>query len=622
TETALAAVWCELLGLTQVGRHDNFFELGGHSLMAVKLLTQMAKAGLETTLATLFTNPILCQLASALTKPGDLTTSLLEENPVPLKISGNESPLFLLHEPSGDPLVYSALAEKLTINRPVYALQALGLHTIDSAPETLEELASGHLKAICSVQPVGPYYLAGWSLGGIIGYEIACQLVMRGEKVAYLGMIDSFNPALIKSDHSGTSSELSIRDDIIFSFIHRFVPNNQKHILEEVCRPIDIEKLFDLCLRYKWLPSNFSFDDLLLRLDTALYIRRLGLNYVPRQSEVNVDLYIASDKNDADLWRGWRPLINKGSSIHLIGGTHNSIMQMPLLKKLAKQISCELSPRKNYHPLVTLRDGMTDATPMFCIPGAGASAISFLEFANTDLYKGAIYAFQAPSLDDSDIKPYKTIEETASDYIEAMIKHCPYGPYRIVGHSFGGWVAFEMALQLQALGEPVSDLVILDSRAPGVRNEDSTLFDRTDTIIKLIKIYNLMPGCNLPVDEGMLIASDKGEQVNVLYKALIHCGIFTEKTSLSSLERILDVMQENMNTRYLPSSSYNGKMLLINAIDSDVRQREENEKNWKKYAKKIEVIHTDGNHMSMLKTPQVIKLIEILHNAYSKSVTG
>ncbi|KNA27278.1 hypothetical protein ACO03_17490 [Pantoea ananatis] len=617
TETALAAVWCELLGVTQVGRHDNFFELGGHSLMAVKLLTQMSRAGLKTTLPTLYKNSTLCQLAEAIDKPRDIAISLLEDNPIPLKLSGNEAPLFLLHEPSGDPLVYSALAEKLNLNRPVYALQAIGLHTLTPSPATLEELGNYHLQAIRKVQSSGPYYLAGWSLGGVLSYEIATQLAKMGEKVAYIGMIDSYNPNFIKNNTLGKSYENSIKDEMILRFVNKFVPNNQKHILCECSRPIDAKKIFDLGLHHQWFPSKFSFDDLMLRLNTALYLRTLGLNYVPIYSGLNVDIYIAEDGGEKDLWRGWQQLIGIESSIHIIGGTHDSIMQMPLLESLAKKMSSKLSPYENYNPLVRLSDGIVGEPPIFCIPGAGASAISFFEFANAILYKGPVYAFQARGLDDSNIKPYQTIQETATDYIKAMVKNYPSGPYRLIGHSFGGWIAFEMALQLHASGKVVSEVVILDSRAPGVRIEEDKLLGSTDTIIKLINIYNLTLEEPLPINGDEIINLEKREQVNLLYKALIQCGVFTKKTPISSLERILDVMQKNINTHYSPSSSYSGKVLLINAKDSDIKARKRNEKHWKKYAYKLELMKSDGNHMTMLKKPNITSLIRMLRDVYS-----
>ena len=63
-ETALAAVWADMLGVERVGRHDNFFELGGHSLLAVKLVERLRQAGLAVDVRVLLNQPTLAALAA------------------------------------------------------------------------------------------------------------------------------------------------------------------------------------------------------------------------------------------------------------------------------------------------------------------------------------------------------------------------------------------------------------------------------------------------------------------------------------------------------------------------------------------------------------------------------
>ena len=65
-EQALAAIWAEVLGVPQVGRHDNFFELGGHSLLAIQLLERMRRQGLQAQVRSLFTHPRIEALARVL----------------------------------------------------------------------------------------------------------------------------------------------------------------------------------------------------------------------------------------------------------------------------------------------------------------------------------------------------------------------------------------------------------------------------------------------------------------------------------------------------------------------------------------------------------------------------
>ncbi len=73
-EIALAQLWQEMLGLSQVGRHDQFFELGGHSLLAARLISQIRQQlGVEVGLVQLFAHPELKALAQVIAQAGRST---------------------------------------------------------------------------------------------------------------------------------------------------------------------------------------------------------------------------------------------------------------------------------------------------------------------------------------------------------------------------------------------------------------------------------------------------------------------------------------------------------------------------------------------------------------------
>ena len=66
TEILLSNIWAEVLKLERVGRNDHFFELDGHSLLAITLIERMRRGGLQMDVRSLFTSPILSELAAAL----------------------------------------------------------------------------------------------------------------------------------------------------------------------------------------------------------------------------------------------------------------------------------------------------------------------------------------------------------------------------------------------------------------------------------------------------------------------------------------------------------------------------------------------------------------------------
>ncbi|WP_354172956.1 MULTISPECIES: condensation domain-containing protein, partial [unclassified Bradyrhizobium] len=103
TETALATIWAELLGVARVGRHDNFFELGGHSLLAVRLLSRVSQAiGVALPLTTLFAKPVLADLAGSIVEvlsrsgPQDLPAIAAVSRHEPLVLSFAQQRLWFL----------------------------------------------------------------------------------------------------------------------------------------------------------------------------------------------------------------------------------------------------------------------------------------------------------------------------------------------------------------------------------------------------------------------------------------------------------------------------------------------------------------------------------------------
>ncbi|HEY0193941.1 MAG TPA: amino acid adenylation domain-containing protein, partial [Kofleriaceae bacterium] len=184
-EEALAEIWCELLNLERVGRRDNFFELGGHSMLSTRLVAGARRRGLIMDLQQVFDAATLADLA-AVVKP-DLHGVVTRTTLVPVRASGTRRPLFCLHDGFGSVLAYERLARCLDPDVPIYSVEAEALHEDPPTYRSLPEMARNYLAQIATVQPVGPYRLVGWSGGGLIAYEIANQLLARGETVELLG---------------------------------------------------------------------------------------------------------------------------------------------------------------------------------------------------------------------------------------------------------------------------------------------------------------------------------------------------------------------------------------------------------------------------------------------------
>ncbi|MPW18217.1 acetoacetate--CoA ligase [Paraburkholderia sp. CNPSo 3157] len=188
-ERHLQALWEKLFDFAPISRDDNFFELGGNSLLAARLLAEVRQStGYTMPLATLVIAPTISRLAGIIEDRTPLPSSPIL---VPMR-AGTGAPLFLVHGLSGSAMECWALVHALRSPRPVFALQARGLDGGEPTQRHVEELAACYIDEMRAVQPNGPYAVTGYSLGGLIAFEIAQQLERAGDHVGMLCLLDPY----------------------------------------------------------------------------------------------------------------------------------------------------------------------------------------------------------------------------------------------------------------------------------------------------------------------------------------------------------------------------------------------------------------------------------------------
>ncbi len=193
TEAALTTMWCDVLGLGSVGVRTSFFELGGHSLLAVRLFSRMeGHFGVRLPLARLLSHPTIEELASVL---DDAASSPPWSPLVPIRAGGTRKPLFLVHGIGGEVLSFKPLALQLPADLPVFGIQGAAPGTDADLPTDIELLCARYVDSVLSVDPDGPYYVGGYSSGGVYALELAQQLLARGKQVERLFIIDGGLPS-------------------------------------------------------------------------------------------------------------------------------------------------------------------------------------------------------------------------------------------------------------------------------------------------------------------------------------------------------------------------------------------------------------------------------------------
>ncbi|MBD3628494.1 non-ribosomal peptide synthetase [Cyclobacterium sp.] len=196
-ERLVADIWKNALGLNVINKGDNFFEIGGHSLTAVRVMVQLEKAyGIKLPLSVLFRYPTVQKLSQAL-RSGVLGDSEWKSL-VAIKTTGTKPPLYIIHGGGLNILPFYAVAKKMDRDQPVFGIQAKGLDGIEQPLNTVEEIANQYLSEVLKQNPDGPYFLAGYSLGGIIAFEMATQLIQMGKHVEKLVLFDTY---AFQSDH-------------------------------------------------------------------------------------------------------------------------------------------------------------------------------------------------------------------------------------------------------------------------------------------------------------------------------------------------------------------------------------------------------------------------------------
>ncbi len=175
TEEILVAIWAEVLGLKQIGIHDNFFALGGHSLLAMRLFNEIEKTlGTRLSLATLFQKQTIAELATILHQ--EESSQEWESLVMIQQGKPTKPPLFCVHAIWGNVLFYRKLAHYLLPDQPFYGLQAQGLDGKRSPLTSIPEMASHYIKEMQRIQPQGPYFVGGFSLGGQIAQILHLEI--------------------------------------------------------------------------------------------------------------------------------------------------------------------------------------------------------------------------------------------------------------------------------------------------------------------------------------------------------------------------------------------------------------------------------------------------------------
>ncbi|WP_160164449.1 non-ribosomal peptide synthetase [Pedosphaera parvula] len=353
TERQLQLVWEEVLNMRPIGIQDKFFALGGHSLLAVRLLARIErKFGRKVSVSALFQNPSIEQVALLLRSHSSQTSGSAI---VEIQRRGTKPPLMLVHGVGGGMFWgYNNLSHHLPEDQPVFAFKSRALDGKDEF-EGIEVMATQYVEDLRAFQPYGPYYLGGYCFGGVVAYEMACQLLAKGEKVALLALINSTPP-------NSSYTRFRYTPAMILRFARNLcmrcgaslcsTPEKRREFFRWKMRSM-IKGLRRILLPSGSGPEGKSIDDL---LDLSQYTEqqqklwqshfRSLVNYRPPVYPGHVTLL----RSPVHLLRcsfapdyGWSEFSQKGVTVKIIPGAHETIIQEPHVKILGAELSTSLA---------------------------------------------------------------------------------------------------------------------------------------------------------------------------------------------------------------------------------------------------------------------------------------
>lgn len=329
-EVGLAKIWESEFQVSPIGLDDDFFELGGDSLTAARLFVAIEKKfGQYYPSSVLLEYGSLEKLAAYLRENQGNAAGVIS----PLRTTGSKKPIFILPGSYDPPFIFRNMLPYFDPERPVYGFELAKFYQQVDEGKSISALGQDLLKALKTFQPEGPYHILGFSSGGFLAFELACQLERAGDSVGLLALLDTSAPGksifgkflpLVWKYHLPNLHSLDwrgrrnyIRQRIPRLWVRLFSLGPLRHFSKKALGAnIQLVNMISRSFR----PSVFQGDMLLL-------------------SAENLKLDAPQDRTLA-----WQEYVGGKLNIAPIPGEHKDLMSDPYVEPWARKLSEAIAP--------------------------------------------------------------------------------------------------------------------------------------------------------------------------------------------------------------------------------------------------------------------------------------
>jgi thioesterase domain-containing protein/acyl carrier protein len=340
-ESAIKAVWQEVLDRKGLSSSDNFFEVGGDASGAQRVCAEIKRRfGCTITPDEFLAMPTMGALAVMVrtNSTGSVAESLfcMQEGAPGRRV------IYCIPPIGGTPARFSGLFEYLPLEQPVYGLQSVGLLAGRRPDRTVAAMARRHSQDILSHGGTGEAVLLGYSFGGLLVVETARELIAAGCTRPIMAVIDC--PPTESSDED--AKEFSYRG--IIEMMLQLPVNAKTYASSLMILSQDdaLRNIRDFAVRTGALPKNFDLDRLRRLAEVCEMNLRAGESYQPSWLGGDLTVFESPAGTQIRVGEQWYPYFDH-VDIQRLDGDHRSILEGEDLAPIAAWLIDQAAP----HPV-------------------------------------------------------------------------------------------------------------------------------------------------------------------------------------------------------------------------------------------------------------------------------